>query len=470
MSYNGIPNFNDPLAKIQERIHPQSGARVIDVLYGAQNPDGTPKSPVLGDGHGHFSAIEIDGMYQMIMWRHPDSEGGQQEYGQYGEHGEIEASRTRHPLSDLEFEIKEKKRLLYEARTAMKQKYYDTASVDKILEQFTTVFDMNTPVEQDLKRQYEELAERNNRSKKYFQDQEQNAEQKRRLISQAQELQSSEDWKETSTRMKDLMDQWKKIGNAGLENDSLWAEFQDARQLFYDRQNRYFDELHKQQEQRKTQKQGIISEARAAADHATDWGRTHEQLEQMLSRWKEVGSCGKDEDDRLWAEFQNIRNDFYDRRKEARQKRESEFLLRRQAKSALVSEAQAYAKGSDYSAQASDKMRDLSKEWKEIGFCGKDYDDQLWTEFRAAQDAYWQGKKAAAEDKHREWVAKTREAIERRRNRIRNIQQNIANLTERLNNTRNPDKQNQISEWISENEEQIRELEDEIYRMESEIS
>ena len=189
-----------------------------------------------------------------------------------------------------------------------------------------------------------------------------------------------------------------------------------------------------------------------------------------MNAWKEIGSCGKDEDDKLWAEFQSIRDDFYAKRKQAWQEREREFLLRRQAKSALIAEAQAYAKNSDYSSQAGDKMRTMGKEWKEIGFCGKDYDDQLWSQFRAAQDAYWQGKKASAEARHIEWKLKTQEAIERRRNRIKNIRQNNENLEERLNVTRNIDKQNQINEWISENKEQISKLEEEIYRMEMEIS
>ncbi len=465
MSYIGIPNFNDPCAKIQERIHSQSGAKVIDVLYGAKYPDGTPKSPVQGDGHGHFSAIEIDGMYQMIMWRHPDSEGGYQEYGEYADR---EASRTDHPLRDLEREIKEKKSLLYEARTLMKQKGYDISSVDNLLERFAGLFDMNTPVEQELKQKYNELTERNKRNKKYIQDQQHNAEQKRRLVSQAQELQHSQEWKTTSAAMKELMEQWKKIGNAGSENDSLWEEFQNARQRFYERQNSYFEELHKNRESRKKQKQEIIAEARTAASHSEDWSGTHKQLEEMLSRWKQTGSCGKDEDDRLWEEFQSIRNNFYDRRKIAWQEKESEFLNRRQAKSALIAEAQAYA--GDYSSQAGDKMRRMGQEWKEIGFCGKDYDERLWSEFRAVQDAYWQGKKSFAEARHREWVLKTQEAIERRRNRIDKIRQNIVSLQERMSTTMNPDKRDQIAEWISENEEQIRDLEEEIYRMEQEIA
>ena len=45
MSYDKIPNFDDPYAKINERIHPESQAKIVEVLYGAKNPDGSPKYP-----------------------------------------------------------------------------------------------------------------------------------------------------------------------------------------------------------------------------------------------------------------------------------------------------------------------------------------------------------------------------------------------------------------------------------------
>lgn len=317
---------------------------------------------------------------------------------------------------------------------------------------------------------YDESVEKNERNEARIHEWERNAGQKRGLISQARELQNSEDWKATSAKMKELMSRWKEIGYAGSVSDSLWSEFQDARQTFFARQNKHFEELKTLRKQREEQKQKIISEARNAAEFATDWRGTHERLEEMLSRWKKIGSAGKDEDDRLWAEFQGIRNDFYARRKAAGEKRKEEFLARQQAKSALITEAQAYASSFDYSASAADRMRKMGEEWKGIGFCGKEYDDQLWSQFRMAQDTYWHGKQSVREEKHREWMYKTQAAIDRRRSRIRNIQRNIASLTERLNTTRNPDKQNQIYRWICENEGQIRELEEEIYRMETELA
>lgn len=68
-----------------------------------------------------------------------------------------------------------KKDLLCEARQIMKNKNYSTSSVDDILMRFDHIFDMNTPVEQELKQQYNEIIEKNNRNKRQWEN---NAEQK----------------------------------------------------------------------------------------------------------------------------------------------------------------------------------------------------------------------------------------------------------------------------------------------------
>ena len=59
MSYDKIPNFDDPYAKINERIHPESQAKIVEVLYGAKNPDGTPKYPEK-DGTGNRRKLPDD--------------------------------------------------------------------------------------------------------------------------------------------------------------------------------------------------------------------------------------------------------------------------------------------------------------------------------------------------------------------------------------------------------------------------
>ena len=122
-----------------------------------------------------------------------------------------------------------------------------------------------------------------------------------------------------------------------------------------------------------------------------------------------------------------------------------------------------------YFATVPNRMKALQQRWREIGFAGKDYENQLWSSFRSIMDAYFDSRNAALANKHQEWVAKTQDAIKRRQLRISNIQQNNQNLYDRISMTRNPNKVDEIYGWIKENDARIRELEMEIYDMERQL-
>jgi len=447
MSYTQIPNFDDPNAKVQERVHNASGARIIDVLYGARDAFGNSITPEKGkhDGHGHWSAIEIDGLYQMIMWRHPASEGGLQEYGE---------SRRAHPLKDLEDYIEEKSSILKSLYEAMKERPYDSRKVEDLFAQFGQVYDMNTPKEQEQRQKLENFQRQHEEKLRKFQE---NSCRKQQLISEAKSLQTSKDWKSTSDRMKSMMEEWKQIGYAGSNNEDYWEQFNAARKLFFERQHQHYEELDKERSARKAQKEDLVSEARSIA-YSSDWKSANEQMTRLMERWKSIGSAGKDYDDRLWNDFKAARDQYYSRRESARASQESEFANRRMRKSSLVSEAQGHI--GDYSPSTADRMKEMSSEWKSIGFCGRDSEDALWQAFRNAQDSYWAGKKASSSQKRQE-------AIARRRERISRKYENIRNLQERLRNTRNLEKQSEISRWIDEDEADIRQLEEEIFDIES---
>ena len=62
-------------------------------------------------------------------------------------------------------------------------------------------------------------------------------------------------------------------------------------------------------------KQALISEARSVSQFSTDWKRTGDKLHELMDRWKEIGSVGKEYNDSLWNEFNSIRQDFFNRRR-----------------------------------------------------------------------------------------------------------------------------------------------------------
>ncbi|MCR5249833.1 MAG: DUF349 domain-containing protein [Lachnospiraceae bacterium] len=454
--YEKLPEFNDELAVKRERIHYPSGATVIEVLYGAKDAEGNPTTPgkESDDGHGLFSALVIDGTYRLLLWQHSTAEGGALEQGE-------------HTLQELESNLKLKKSILDEARAAIDPSgEYDTTAVDAILARFPADLDMGTPKERELKTQFNGISDRNRKNRDRYASDKENASKKRGMIEKAVSLKDTQDWTAATEQMKALMEEWKRTGRAGADNDALWEEFSAAQKAFYDAKHVHFESQFGERIEKKKQ---IIEEAKKATAEVADWEATHQKLEAMLESWKAVGGAGREEDDKLWAAFQEVRNAFYEKRSEQRKERDAEFKARREAKRELIEEAQSYAKSCDYSKVAAERMRGINEEWKKIGSAGRRDEENLWKQLREAQDAYWEGKRSADAGKHRQWLDNTRDAVERRRARIVNIQANIEKLKERLETTGSDEKRAQIEGWIAENEEQITTLTAEADRMESEL-
>ena len=450
ITFDEIPTFEDKYADVRQKYH-FSGVRIVEVEYGATDKEGNPTYPKNNaDGHGRLIAVELDGKFHVLAWKHSRAEGGATEEGS--------VFNDKEYLKDLEDDVNKKRDIIRNAREIMSDKTYDTEEADKILSQFDSVPDHNTPKEAEYKEQYARLKERNDRNKQYFARTKENADKKTAILEQARELKGSEDWNATGDKFKELSDEWKKLGNAGADNDKLWEEFSAIKKDFFDRRKKHFDELDLKRKNSVQVKKNLIKEARQIAGLSVDYNGAHKKLEELFTQWKEAGPSGK-EDSALWTEFKAIRDDFYERRNEA-------YRDHIQDKEALIKEAESLADGEDYSAYVSNRMKDLNTEWKDIGPCGGK-ESELWNRFHAAQDKFWQGKKAANASRMKERQEKLSDAIERRQERINGIKENNKKLRERLN-TATEEKKAQIEGWIAENEEKIRQIEEEIARMDPE--
>ncbi|QIK69748.1 DUF349 domain-containing protein [Erysipelothrix sp. HDW6C] len=151
---------------------------------------------------------------------------------------------------------------------------------------------------------------------------------KEALIVEVDALKDSEDWKQTSTDMRNLMTRWKQAGFAGREyEDELWERFNSARQFFYQKQREFFDSMRDTQSKAREIKEDVITRAEALvqAFHAET---TREGMEALFEEWKAAGHSGRDHEEKLWNEFRAIQDDFYDRLKNRdvmqRQNREDE--------------------------------------------------------------------------------------------------------------------------------------------------
>jgi hypothetical protein len=462
MSWDSIPNFGDKNAKISERIHSYSGARIIEVLYGARDSSNKPTSPEgSSDGHGHWIALEIDGLYQMLSWRHPQSEGGRQEYGR---------SRSNNALSDLEDDIREKQRLCSQAETIASSKDWKQGSqkLSAIMSEWKKLFNWNTPKEKELWKRFKSASDRYHRERN--KERERNKSAKKAIISEASNIVYSNDWKQTSDKLKALFEKWKSIASAGKDDDDvLWSEFNLVRQVFFDRQKKHYQVQSEQLDKNRRLKNDLIAEARSVAQYSEKWKETSNALNILMERWKSIGSAGRDYEDKLWSDFNAVRHDFFSRRSHYYDELNRQYANNAVAKGRIATEALRIAQSMDYSPFHTERMKALDVEWKSIGSAGKDREESLWKIFRDAKDSFWSGKRAERERKQQEFRSKLYDAISRKQNQISNLENQISALRDKMYGLRNQKYIDNMCKWIFEKESKIRKLQSDIYEMESKL-
>ncbi len=298
---------------------------------------------------------------------------------------------------------------------------------------------------------------------------EKSKEQKRALIEEARALADSNKWKETAEKQKELMERWKKSGYAAEENESLWQEFLAVRNLFFDNRKKHFEEMDEKRKEAAEKKRALIERVRSMEFSAESHQKDTEILDEIFELWKQAGFADKEINDALWEEFNQAREPFFVIRNELRKQQDEEFRLKRERKQALIDETKKILESADTGKDNTERIKELSKQWKEIGFSGKKNSEELWNEFKAAQDDFWTKKKEQMARRNEEGIEKLKGAITRRQQRIAKIKENTDDLTGRMMQPQNSEKAGQFLTWINENHEQIEAIKAEIAELNAKI-
>jgi hypothetical protein len=145
----------------------------------------------------------------------------------------------------------------------------------------------------------------------------------------------------------------------------------------------------------------LVDEAEALSAVDTErmpWKSTGDRLRVLFDEWKRLqkdARLDKHSEDELWKRFSHARTTFDRKRRQHFGALDEQRGQVKAAKEKLVAEAEALATSTDWGATAG-AYRTLMDRWKAAGRASKKDDDELWARFRAAQDAFFAARTAAA--------------------------------------------------------------------------
>ena len=448
MNWKTLEGFDEKLAKVSFKAHKTFDGKVVEVLYGAKDENGNfvlPKEDQ-NDGHGRWFGIETNGEYRMFSWQKPAYLGGSVEYG---------TSHNDTALEDMENDLRKKQELCRQAENISTVEEFE-----EIRKKFETIENWNTPKDEEYAIWFGKTLEKfNARSQR----QSANAEEKKKLIEKAASLVDSTNWKDTQGEFRNLQDEWEALGNAGVEDDSLWEQFKGYRNQFNDKRRNYFDNLTQVHSENEAKKLDLIKQAKELAKKTGNFRETSEKMNGLMDAWKSLGSAGRDKDDELWNAFNASRQGFYDERTAFFTERDEKQKESIRIKNALIEEAKTIASTKDYGREKTDRMKALDKEWRAAGYSGSDQNDALWETFTQAKEVFWNGKR---EDSQK----RLQEAYDHKKSQLPIVREEINRLQEQEYETSDYERIRSIQRQVEEKKAFLEKLKSDIEDIEKKLN
>ena len=208
------------------------------------------------------------------------------------------------------------------------------------------------------------------------------------LCEQAEALMESSDWNGATNRLRKLQDEWKVVGPVPkAQSDEIWVRFRTACDGFFNRKRVHFDELD-QEKVENLKKKVALCERLEALQLDPNQPSAIETVEAVEAEWRSIGMVPKDDVDALWDRYCKITDKFLDERAATDPTLRAELSRRLEEKYSIVDRVRELTEDSG-SSQASDAVRALQEEWKQLGRSGSN-EQELYRQFRKACDEFFE--------------------------------------------------------------------------------
>ncbi|MFI6282492.1 DUF349 domain-containing protein [Streptomyces sp. NPDC050988] len=213
---------------------------------------------------------------------------------------------------------------------------------------------------------------------------------KEALVTEAEELAQSDQWRAAGERLRALVDTWKGLPRLDRKSDDeLWHRFSHARSAFSKRRKAHFASLDAQREEARKTKEKLVAEAESLSA-STDWGPTAARYRELMADWKAAGRAQREHEDDLWNRFRGAQDVFFAARSSVFAERDAEQTENLKLKEELAEEAEKLLPVQDLKA-ARAAFRSINERWEAIGHVPRDarpkVEGRMHTVERALQES-----------------------------------------------------------------------------------
>ena len=173
------------------------------------------------------------------------------------------------------------------------------------------------------------------------------------------------DWQKSIKEIEELRNQFFAIGQVPrTKSNEIWGKFKEVTKKFNIEKNKYFKDVKKEHLDNLNKKKALIEEAIALKD-SEDWDSATDILKRVQSDWKKIGHVPRKYSDKLWKEFKDACNHYFDRLHSERDAGNKEELEVFNKKKEMLAVIKAFVEGNNEITL--DNLKEYVNTWRDLG-------------------------------------------------------------------------------------------------------
>ena len=237
------------------------------------------------------------------------------------------------------------------------------------------------PVQEDLReptwQKFKELTNKIHDRKgelneKIKQEQKDNLEKKNQIIVRIKEIseqattKSHGDWQKAISEINSLRENFITIGRVPKDkNSATWEAFKEVTRQFNHIKNDFYKNLKSEQQLNLEKKLALLEIAKQHTD-STDWNASVQVIKKIQNDWKKIGHVPRKNSDKIWKEFKDTCNQFFDRYKKRHEQANQKLELNFEKKQAFLNDFKNQTISEDKD-EALKQLEEIQHNWTNLG-------------------------------------------------------------------------------------------------------
>ncbi|MFV0189162.1 MULTISPECIES: DUF349 domain-containing protein [unclassified Empedobacter] len=237
------------------------------------------------------------------------------------------------------------------------------------------------PVQEDLReptwQKFKELTNKIHDRKgelneKIKQEQKDNLEKKNQIIARIKEIseqattKSHGDWQKAISEINSLRENFITIGRVPKDkNSATWEAFKEVTRQFNHIKNDFYKNLKSEQQLNLEKKLALLEIAKQHTE-STDWNASVQVIKKIQNDWKKIGHVPRKNSDKIWKEFKDTCNQFFDRYKKRHEQANQKLELNFEKKQAFLNDFKNQTISEDKD-EALKQLEEIQHNWTNLG-------------------------------------------------------------------------------------------------------